>query len=116
MPTQIGLRLGVEIAGWPPENVDELSKHFQTIFFKKADELEFSVRTANCLKNDNIVYIGDLVQKSVEEMLRTPNFGRQSLYEIKGVLSQMGLHLGMEIPGWPPENVEQLAKDLWALK
>ena len=56
------------------------------------------MRSANCLKNDNIVYIGDLVQKTEEEMLRTPNFGRKSLNEIKEVLAQMGLHLGMEIP------------------
>ena len=79
---------------------------------KKVDELELSVRSANCLKNDNIIYIGDLVQKTESEMLRTPNFGRKSLNEIKEVLAQMGLHLGMEIPGWPPENIEDLAKRL----
>ena len=77
---------------------------------RKVDELELSVRSANCLKNDNIVYIGDLVQKSEAEMLRTPNFGRKSLNEIKEVLTNMGLHLGMEIPNWPPENIEELAK------
>ena len=77
---------------------------------KKVDELELSVRSANCLKNDNIVYIGDLIQKSEGEMLRTPNFGRKSLNEIKEVLAQMGLYLGMEITGWPPENVDELAK------
>jgi Bacterial RNA polymerase, alpha chain C terminal domain len=109
---QIGLRLGVELSDWPPENVEELAKRFQTIFFKKVDELELSVRTANCLKNDNVIYIGDLVQKSEEEMLRTPNFGRKSLNEIMGVLAQMGLHLGMEIPCWPPENVEELSSAL----
>ena len=69
-----------------------------------------STRSANCLKNDNIVYIGDLIQKTEAEMLRTPNFGRKSLNEIKEVLVQMGLHLGMEVPGWPPENIEELAK------
>ncbi|MEZ0242968.1 MAG: DNA-directed RNA polymerase subunit alpha, partial [Sphingomonas sp.] len=74
---------------------------------KKVDELELSVRSANCLKNDNIIYIGDLVQKTEAEMLRTPNFGRKSLNEIKEVLSSMGLRLGMEIPGWPPENIEE---------
>ncbi|MBV8778977.1 MAG: DNA-directed RNA polymerase subunit alpha [Alphaproteobacteria bacterium] len=77
---------------------------------RKVDELELSVRSANCLKNDNIVYIGDLVQKTEAEMLRTPNFGRKSLNEIKEVLANMGLHLGMEIPNWPPENIEDLAK------
>ena len=83
---------------------------FNPAFLKKVDELELSVRSANCLKNDNIVYIGDLVQKSEAEMLRTPNFGRKSLNEIKEVLAQMGLHLGMEVPGWPPDNIDELAK------
>ena len=81
---------------------------------KKVDELELSVRSANCLKNDNIIYIGDLVQKTESEMLRTPNFGRKSLNEIKEVLTAMGLRLGMEIPGWPPENIEEMAKKLEA--
>ena len=76
------------------------------------EELELSVRSANCLKNDNIIYIGDLVQKSEGEMLRTPNFGRKSLNEIKEVLSQMGLHLGMEVSEWPPENIDDMAKQL----
>ena len=79
---------------------------------KKVDELELSVRCANCLKNDNIIYIGDLVQKTEAEMLRTPNFGRKSLNEIKEVLASMGLRLGMDIPGWPPENIEEMAKKL----
>ncbi len=83
---------------------------FNPALLKKVDELELSVRSANCLKNDNIVYIGDLIQKSEAEMLRTPNFGRKSLNEIKEVLAQMGLHLGMEVTGWPPENIEELAK------
>ncbi len=85
---------------------------FNPNLLRKVDELELSVRSANCLKNDNIVYIGDLVQKSEGEMLRTPNFGRKSLNEIKDVLTQMGLHLGMRIPDWPPENIEELAKKL----
>ncbi len=85
---------------------------FNRNLLRKVDELELSVRSANCLKNDNIIYIGDLVQKSEQEMLRTPNFGRKSLNEIKEVLNQMGLHLGMEIPDWPPENIEQMAKRL----
>jgi len=83
---------------------------FNPALLKKVDELELSVRSANCLKNDNIVYIGDLIQKSEAEMLRTPNFGRKSLNEIKEVLASMGLHLGMEVPGWPPENIDDLAK------
>ncbi|MBZ0217102.1 MAG: DNA-directed RNA polymerase subunit alpha [Fimbriimonadaceae bacterium] len=83
---------------------------FNPGLLKKVDELELSVRSANCLKNDNIVYIGDLIQKSESEMLRTPNFGRKSLNEIKEVLATMGLHLGMEVPSWPPENIDDLAK------
>jgi DNA-directed RNA polymerase subunit alpha len=85
---------------------------FNRNLLRKVDELELSVRSANCLKNDNIVYIGDLVQKTEAEMLRTPNFGRKSLNEIKEVLAQMGIHLGMEVEGWPPENIETLAKSL----
>ena len=83
---------------------------FNPALLKKVDELELSVRSANCLKNDNIVYIGDLIQKTEAEMLRTPNFGRKSLNEIKEVLATMGLHLGMDVQGWPPENIEELAK------
>jgi len=85
---------------------------FNRNLLRKVDELELSVRSANCLKNDNIVYIGDLVQKSEQEMLRTPNFGRKSLNEIKEVLTAMGLALGMSVTGWPPENIEDLAKRL----
>ncbi|MBS41497.1 MAG: DNA-directed RNA polymerase subunit alpha [Rhodospirillales bacterium] len=97
----------------PPEDttIPEEPK-FNRNLLRKVDELELSVRSANCLKNDNIIYIGDLVQKSEQEMLRTPNFGRKSLNEIKEVLSQMGLHLGMEILEWPPENIEEMAKRL----
>jgi DNA-directed RNA polymerase subunit alpha len=83
---------------------------FNRNLLRKVDELELSVRSANCLKNDNIVYIGDLVQKSESDMLRTPNFGRKSLNEIKEVLSTMGLHLGMQVEGWPPENIDELMK------
>ncbi|MEO1774217.1 MAG: DNA-directed RNA polymerase subunit alpha [Pseudomonadota bacterium] len=95
-----------EAGGYDSE--DELE--FNPLLLKKVDELELSVRSANCLKNDNIVYIGDLIQKTEAEMLRTPNFGRKSLNEIKEVLTTMGLHLGMDVPQWPPENIEDLAK------
>ena len=89
---------------------EEEGLEFNPLLLKKVDELELSVRSANCLKNDNIVYIGDLIQKTEAEMLRTPNFGRKSLNEIKEVLSGMGLHLGMDVEEWPPENIEELAK------
>ncbi len=85
---------------------------FNRNLLRKVDELELSVRSMNCLKNDNIIYIGDLVQKSEGEMLRTPNFGRKSLNEIKEVLGSMSLYLGMEIPKWPPENIAELSKKL----
>lgn len=97
-----------------PKKAVEEARHpelaFNAALLKKVDELELSVRSANCLKNDNIVYIGDLIQKTEAEMLRTPNFGRKSLNEIKEVLASMGLHLGMEVPNWPPDNIEELAK------
>jgi len=92
------------------ESKDELP--FSRHLLRKVEELELSVRSANCLKNDNIIYIGDLVQKTEADMLRTPNFGRKSLNEIKEVLTNMGLHLGMKVEGWPPENIEDLAKRL----
>ncbi|MDG1437022.1 MAG: DNA-directed RNA polymerase subunit alpha [Rickettsiaceae bacterium] len=83
---------------------------YNPILLKNVDELELSVRSRNCLQNDNIVYIGDLVNKTESEMLRTQNFGRKSLNEIKEVLSKFNLKFGMEISGWPPENIEDLAK------
>jgi DNA-directed RNA polymerase subunit alpha len=107
---QLQLFINFEEPRHPSEEVRPSELPFNKNLLRKVDELELSVRSANCLKNDNIVYIGDLVQKSEAEMLRTPNFGRKSLNEIKEVLAQMGLHLGMEIPNWPPENIEELAK------
>jgi DNA-directed RNA polymerase subunit alpha len=92
------------------EIADKPDLPFNPALLKKVDELELSVRSANCLKNDNIVYIGDLIQKSEAEMLRTPNFGRKSLNEIKEVLATMGLHLGMAVENWPPDNIDELAK------
>jgi DNA-directed RNA polymerase subunit alpha len=95
------------------EEIDEEKEQplpFNVNLLKKIEDLELSVRSMNCLKNDNIVYIGDLVKKTEGEMLRTPNFGRKSLNEIKEVLSQMGLYLGMQISGWPVENIDDMAK------
>jgi DNA-directed RNA polymerase subunit alpha len=109
---QLQLFINFEEPRHPSDEARPSELPFNKNLLRKVDELELSVRSANCLKNDNIVYIGDLVQKSEAEMLRTPNFGRKSLNEIKEVLAQMGLHLGMEIPNWPPENIEELAKRL----
>lgn len=106
------LRLFVNFEDMPVDR-DIIDRHdlpFSHYLLKKVDELELSVRSANCLKNDNIVYIGDLVQKTEGEMLKTPNFGRKSLNEIKEVLVNMGLRFGMEVPEWPPENIEELAR------
>lgn len=83
---------------------------FDAALLKKVDELELSVRSQNCLKNENIVYLGDLVIKSESEMLKTPNFGRKSLNEIKDILSSYNLKFGMDVAEWPPENIEELAR------
>jgi len=99
----------------PQEVVQEVKSsepEFNKNLLKRVEELELSVRSMNCLKNDNIIYIGDLVQKTEPEMLRTPNFGRKSLNEIKEVLSTMSLYLGMEIPNWPPDNIAEMSKKL----
>jgi DNA-directed RNA polymerase subunit alpha len=93
-------------------NSEKFVLPFNKNLLRKVEELELSVRSANCLKNENLTYIGDLVQKTEAEMLRTPNFGRKSLNEIKEVLAQMGIGLGMTVPNWPPENIEELAKGL----
>ena len=99
-----------------PVEIEKVPQSTELVFNKnllrKVDELELSVRSMNCLKNDNIIYIGDLVQKTEPEMLRTPNFGRKSLNEIKEVLNSMSLYLGMEVPNWPPENISELSKKL----
>jgi DNA-directed RNA polymerase subunit alpha len=97
-----------EVIAQPTQSEPEFNKNL----LRRVDELELSVRSMNCLKNDNIIYIGDLVQKTEGEMLRTPNFGRKSLNEIKEVLSGMSLYLGIEIPNWPPENIAELSKKL----
>ncbi|TAN12493.1 MAG: DNA-directed RNA polymerase subunit alpha [Burkholderiaceae bacterium] len=80
---------------------------FDPILLRPVDELELTVRSANCLKAENIYYIGDLVQRSENELLKTPNLGRKSLNEIKEVLASRGLALGAKLENWPPANLEQ---------
>lgn len=92
------------------QSLPRLVPPFNPVYLRKVDTLPLSLRAANCLNNGNIVYIGDLLQKTEAEMLRTPNFGRKSLNEIKDVLVDMGLHLGIEISGWPPADVEVYSK------
>lgn len=87
---------------------DELP--FNPVLLKRISDIEISVRSQNCLRSDNIVYIGDLATKSEGEMLKTPNFGRKSLTELKQILHSYGLTFGMKIVGWPPENCDELSK------
>lgn len=90
----------------PEETVrQEKTDFINENLFRPAEDLELSVRSANCLKNARIRYIGDLVTKTEQEMLRTKNFGRKSLNEIKEILKTMGLSLGMEVEGWPPKGL-----------
>lgn len=84
------------------EKADGFSPQLNDNLFRSVDDLELSVRSANCLKNANIRFIGELVVRSEAEMLKTKNFGRKSLNEIKEILTEMGLGLGMKIDGWPP--------------
>jgi DNA-directed RNA polymerase subunit alpha len=95
-----------------PSESSSDSNSINRYLLKKVDELELSVRSANCLKNDNIIYIGDLVQKTEAEMLRTPNFGRKSLERDQGSPLQHGSAPRHGHPGWPPENIEEMAKKL----
>lgn len=83
---------------------------FNKNLLKTIDELELSVRSYNCLKNENIIYVGDLVTKTEAEMLKTANFGRKSLNELKENLKNMGLGFGMKLPDWPPQNLDDLLK------
>ena len=100
----------VQIAAESEEDKDKDVLPFDPKLLKHVDELELSVRANNCLKNDKINWLGELVQKTESDMLKTPNFGRKSLNEIKAQLEVMGLGLGMEVPGWPPENIAELSK------
>ena len=88
----------------PVEVQEEEEPMFNENLYRTVDELELSVRSANCLQNASIKYIGDLVQKTEAEMLKTKNFGRKSLKEIKEILAEMGLSLGMKLDGWDPER------------
>ena len=84
-------------------SIEEKEEQFNENLLRSVDELDLSVRAENCLQAANIKYIGDLVQKTEAEMLKTKNFGRKSLKEIKEVLATMGLTLGMKLEGWSPD-------------
>ena len=95
---QLGTVAGTDVAA------DEEQQRLNESLSKSVDELELSVRSANCLKNANIRYIGELVQRTEAEMLKTKNFGRKSLNEIKEILGEMHLGLGMKTEGWQPPS------------
>lgn len=103
MKEQLQIFLNFDESLEPRDEIKEAnSSSLNENLFKSVDDLELSVRSANCLKNANIRFIGELVVRSEAEMLKTKNFGRKSLNEIKDILSEMGLSLGMKIEGWPP--------------
>ena len=83
------------------------SPQFDPILLRPVDELELTVRSANCLKAENIYYIGDLIQRTETELLKTPNLGRKSLNEIKEVLASRGLTLGARLENWPPAGLDK---------
>ncbi len=97
-----------DIADAQQDAVDE--PEFNKNLLKSIDELELSVRSYNCLKNERISYVGDLAVKTESEMLKTSNFGRKSLNELRDNLKNMGLSFGMKIASWPPENIEELSR------
>ena len=90
----------------PPKEVDE-EADIDPILLRPVDELELTVRSANCLKAENIYYIGDLIQRTETELLKTPNLGRKSLNEIKEVLASRGLTLGARLENWPPQGLDK---------
>ncbi len=87
------------------EEVVPVEPEFDPVLLRPVDDLELTVRSANCLKAENIFYIGDLIQRTEVELLKTPNLGKKSLTEIKDILALKGLSLGMRLENWPPENL-----------
>lgn len=92
------------------ENKTLEEEHFDPVLLRPVDDLELTVRSANCLKAENILYIGDLIQRTEVELLKTPNLGKKSLTEIKDILALKGLTLGMKIENWPPEHLIEQSK------
>jgi DNA-directed RNA polymerase subunit alpha len=99
------LRAFVDMQLEESRNESQKNNAFDPILLRPVDDLELTVRSANCLKAENIYYIGDLVQKTESELLKTPNLGKKSLTEIKDVLALRSLHLGMRLENWPPSNL-----------
>ena len=103
--SQLGVLAGAETGEIPEASQVQVSQSLTPLLIRPVDDLELTVRSANCLKAEDIFYIGDLVQKSEQELLKAPNLGRKSLNEIKEVLVAHGLTLGMRLDNWPPENL-----------
>jgi DNA-directed RNA polymerase subunit alpha len=102
------LSVFADLEGTAPERVEAASPTIDPVLLRPVDDLELTVRSANCLKAENIYYIGDLIQRTETELLKTPNLGRKSLNEIKEVLASRGLTLGMKLENWPPAGLEKL--------
>ncbi|MEN9982182.1 MAG: DNA-directed RNA polymerase subunit alpha [Burkholderiaceae bacterium] len=98
---------GSELAAFDAPSSARNAQQFDPLLLRPVDELELTVRSANCLKAENIYYIGDLIQRSENELLKTPNLGRKSLNEIKEVLASRGLTLGMKLESWPPAGLDK---------
>ena len=96
-----------DLEGTPAPVVAPKTPQVDPILLRPVDDLELTVRSANCLKAENIYYIGDLIQRTETELLKTPNLGRKSLNEIKEVLAVRGLTLGMKLESWPPAGLEK---------
>ena len=102
------LTVFADLKGLPAQVEEKKASQIDPVLLRPVDDLELTVRSANCLKAENIYYIGDLIQRSETELLKTPNLGRKSLNEIKEVLASRGLTLGMKLENWPPAGLEKL--------
>jgi DNA-directed RNA polymerase subunit alpha len=102
------LSVFADLEGTAPDVAKEKEPTIDPVLLRPVDDLELTVRSANCLKAENIYYIGDLIQRTETELLKTPNLGRKSLNEIKEVLASRGLTLGMKLENWPPAGLEKL--------
>jgi DNA-directed RNA polymerase subunit alpha len=102
------LSVFADLKGLPTQIEEKKQTQIDPILLRPVDDLELTVRSANCLKAENIYYIGDLIQRTETELLKTPNLGRKSLNEIKEVLASRGLTLGMKLENWPPAGLEKV--------
>jgi DNA-directed RNA polymerase subunit alpha len=106
------LSVFVELSGNAPDESDQPDPEIDPLLLRPVDDLELTVRSANCLKAESIYYVGDLIQRTEVELLKTPNLGKKSLTEIKDVLASRGLSLGMRLENWPPPSLHERDRDL----